>query len=110
VAVTRLHDRTRRANTTAPEAARERRSYMSDTPDPEPPARRLGHQPRPRHQFPFAAQATARAGAQPAHRCHMPATADDDAAFAAYAKRWAGCAGGVDGHLGNGDVERVFAL
>ena len=40
----------------------------------------------------------------------MPATADDDAAFAAYAKRWAGCAGGVDGHLGNGDVERVFAL
>lgn len=113
VAVTRLHDRTRRANATAPEAARERRSYMSDTPDPEPPASTLEHQPRPRHQFPFAAHATARAGAQPAHRCnggagrgvrrdhtgarrgadgrrHMPATADDDAAFAAYAEAMGG--------------------
>lgn len=70
VAVTRLHDRTRPANATAFEAARERRSYMSATPGPEPLARMLEHQPRLRHQFPFAAHATARAGAQPAHRCN----------------------------------------
>jgi hypothetical protein len=119
VAETRLHDRICRVNTIASEAARKRRSYMSDTPDPEPLARAAVHQPRPRHHRPFTAHATARTGAQPAHRCNGGAgrgvRRDHAGARRGGLRVLREAMGGLrrEGltrHLGDGDVERVVGL
>jgi len=113
VAMTRLHDSTRRAKATASEAAPERRSYMATrptpsrwrarwsislinsrslpTPWPEPVRSRLTDATEALGE---AFDKTMRAlGAALTAGAAMPATAAVDAAFASYAKRWAGCAG-----------------
>lgn len=138
-AVTRLHDRIRGAiegaTTTATEAARERRSYMSDAPDPEPLARtlrRISHDlvivaralpsplPEPvRGRLADAAEALGGAfaemmrglGAALTAGAAPPASAGVDAAFAAYAEAMAGLRReGLTRALGDNDIERVFGL
>ncbi|HXC29953.1 MAG TPA: FUSC family protein [Stellaceae bacterium] len=138
-AVIRLHDRIRAAveaaNTTASEAARERRSYMSDAPDPEPlvrTLRRISHDlviigrtlptplPEPvRDRLAEAAsglgaacaatmtglRAALRAGAAP------PPAGSIDAAFAGYAEAMSGLRkDGLTRALPDADIERVFGL
>lgn len=138
-AVTRLHDRIRAAietaNTTAAEAARERRSYMSDAPDPEPlvrTLRRVSHDlvivaralPTPlpdpvRDRLADAASALGAAFAAAMTALGVALTTGAappppeaiDAAFAGYAETMAGLRrDGLTRALADGDVERVFGL
>ena len=138
-AVTRLHDRIRAAieaaNTTAAEVARERRSYMSDSPDPEPlvrTLRRISHDlviigrtlptPLPEPVRGRLAEAAAPLGAAFAEAMQAlgaalsagadpPAPGLVDAAFAGYAAAMAELrTKGLTRALGDHDVERVFGL
>lgn len=138
-AVTRLHDRIRSAieaaTATAAEAARERRSYMSDAPDPEPlvrTLRRISHDlviiaralpsPLPEPVSGRLADAAAALGAAFAEAMQAlgtaltagsspPAAGAVDAAFAAYADAMAGLRQeGLTRALDDSDVERVFGL
>jgi uncharacterized membrane protein YccC len=137
--VTRLHDRIRAAieaaNATASEAARERRSYMSDAPDPEPlvrTLRRVSHDlviiaralpaPLPDPVRDRLAEAATTLGAAFADAMKAlgaalvadvapPLPAAIDAAFAAFASVMAGMRrDGLTRALEDGDVERVFGL
>lgn len=138
-AMTRLHDRIRTAietaTTAAAEAARERRSYMSDVPDLEPLARtlrRISHDlvivartlssPLPeavRGRLAEAASAlgAALAGSMTALRAALtegadpPAAGSLDTAFAGYVEAMSGLRrDGLTRALGDADVERVFGL
>ena len=138
-ALTRLHDRIRSAieaaNTAASEAARERRSYMSDAPDPEPlvrTLRRISHDlviigrtlptPLPEAVRGRLAEAAEPLGAAVAEAMRAlgaaliagaapPAPGPVDTAFAGYAAAMAGLRKeGLTRALGDSDVERVFGL
>jgi uncharacterized membrane protein YgaE (UPF0421/DUF939 family) len=137
--VIRLHDRIRAAieaaTLTAAEAARERRSYMSDAPDLEPlvrTLRRISHDlviiartlasplPEPvRGRLAEAASALGAAFAATitALRAALttgaapPARESVDAAFTGYAEAMSGLRkDGLTRALGDADVERVFGL
>jgi len=137
--VIRLHDNTRTAieaaTATAAEAARERRSYMSDAPDLEPlvrTLRRISHDlvliartlssPLPEPVRDRLAEAASGLGAAFAATMTTlgaaltaggapPAAGSVDAAFAAYAQAMSGLRKeGLTRALDDGDVERVFGL